>query len=1020
MLNRIKRLLSPPIFPDDDDKTRIAQLLNIILLVLTVIFIINTIIAIFFNPDFNATLLNGASVLVSFALLFALHRKYVQVTSWATITIFWLFVTLIGFFISGLSITIVTSFFVLVVLAGVVAGSGAAILLTILSIAIGAFLFYLEYSGQLIPPMPGTALVNATSSAGNMVIMTVLVSLTLRTLNSTLKNYRTTNQTLQEIQASLEERIANRTRDLALAAEVSYSLAQTRDLNSLLIEATELIRERFELYHVQIYLTDSLQQSLILHAAAGFTGQELLERRHSLPINPASINGTAAFERRGVVVPDTTVSRIFHPNPLLPETRSEIAVPLLIAGQVLGVLDVQSTELGGLTEEVLPAFETLASQLAVSIENARLYAETRQANIEVAAYLHRVTREGWADYLNAIDRQEKLAYAFDLETEETRQIEEIAPRSVTNNVLEMPITVADEAIGMLQVETSDKHDWTEEEVSIAAAVVQQVAQQVESLRLLDEAERYRHEAEQAIGRLTRTSWEAYLQEAYENQAFVYDQERVTAVASEALASPTSEAIRHPLQVQGQTIGELEIIGGDETTANLTAAVTQQLSSHLENLRLSAQTEKALAQAQRRSEELISINHIVSLVSTALSLEESLQIIATETADAINAQQVRVTLLNDARTHFQIVAEYMGMLDAPSALGMLIPVANNALNKQVMSTHSTVVVEDAPNNPMAEQIHEAVMEQGIQSLAIIPLLVGNAVIGTVGIDIFDPDRKFTEEELRLAETIVFQAAAAVQNARLFEQTQQALTRTEQLYAASEQLVEANTLDEVLRAIVTYTTLQNLERAIIILFNQPWDENPDKLTVAATWAQKPEYTQILAGTTLPITQFPAFNALDASAPTLISDVTMDERINEAAATAFADINIRGIVGFPLTVGDRWFGLITGQSARPVSLADEEIRQIKSLVDQAATVIRNIQLFEEIQGRATLEQTLREMTARVYAAPDAESILRTAAREVNRVLGLETFVYVDTPTDTPDTGLLHDTGPFDKGKQKTNGHS
>ncbi|MEZ4644082.1 MAG: GAF domain-containing protein [Chloroflexota bacterium] len=118
---------------------------------------------------------------------------------------------------------------------------------------------------------------------------------------------------------------------------------------------------------------------LFLRAGTGNVGQDLPRRRHSLPVDTKSINGRAVFEKQSVVVNDTKTSNLFKPNPLLPETRSEMAIPLMVAGQVLGVLDLQSTQPGSLREESLPVFDVVASQLAISLENARLYAEASEA-----------------------------------------------------------------------------------------------------------------------------------------------------------------------------------------------------------------------------------------------------------------------------------------------------------------------------------------------------------------------------------------------------------------------------------------------------------------------------------------------------------------------------------------------------------------------------------------------------------------------------------------------------------------
>ncbi|MCL4825524.1 MAG: GAF domain-containing protein, partial [Anaerolineales bacterium] len=195
--------------------------------------------------------------------------------------------------------------------------------------------------------------------------------------------FDTMTSRLREFIGTLETRVAERTRNLELAAEVGRSVLQVRDLNVMLREAVEIIRSRFNLYYAQVYLANPTQTTLTLRSGTGTVGAELTARGHSLPINSASINGRAAVEKRPVVISDTAASPSFHPNALLPDTRSEMAVPLINHDRVVGVLDMQSDRAGALNQEILPAFEALAGQLAVAVQNANLLEEAEQARAEV-------------------------------------------------------------------------------------------------------------------------------------------------------------------------------------------------------------------------------------------------------------------------------------------------------------------------------------------------------------------------------------------------------------------------------------------------------------------------------------------------------------------------------------------------------------------------------------------------------------------------------------------------------------
>jgi GAF domain-containing protein len=107
---------------------------------------------------------------------------------------------------------------------------------------------------------------------------------------------------------------------------------------------------------------------LLLRAGTGVVGQQLRQLRHRLPINDTSINGSAVIQEKSIIVTDTVNSQIFRQNPLLPKTRSEMSVPLIVSGTVTGVLNLQSAEVNGLTKENLAAFEALSGQLAVALD----------------------------------------------------------------------------------------------------------------------------------------------------------------------------------------------------------------------------------------------------------------------------------------------------------------------------------------------------------------------------------------------------------------------------------------------------------------------------------------------------------------------------------------------------------------------------------------------------------------------------------------------------------------------------
>ena len=188
----------------------------------------------------------------------------------------------------------------------------------------------------------------------------------------------------RELIGSLEQRVAARTQDLAIVAEVGTATATILETDKLLQAVVDLTKERFNLYHSHIYLLDEAGENLVLASGAGEPGRQMVAEKRSIPLDrEQSLVARAARERKGVTVNDVTQAPDFLPNPLLPDTRSELAVPMIVGGKVIGVFDIQSDVVGRFTESDVNIQTTLAAQVATSIQNVRSFEQSKsQADLE--------------------------------------------------------------------------------------------------------------------------------------------------------------------------------------------------------------------------------------------------------------------------------------------------------------------------------------------------------------------------------------------------------------------------------------------------------------------------------------------------------------------------------------------------------------------------------------------------------------------------------------------------------------
>jgi GAF domain-containing protein/signal transduction histidine kinase len=196
---------------------------------------------------------------------------------------------------------------------------------------------------------------------------------------------------LRELIGTLEQRVTERTAQLQASAEVGRAAAAILDQDQLLREVVTLITERFGFYYAAVFLLDDTGKSAVLHEATGQAGQVLKERGHSLEVGGQSMVGYVTKQRKPRIALDVGKEAVRFANPLLPDTRSEIALPLVVGDRVLGALDVQSTQAAAFDESSAAVLQSMANQIAIALNNARQFRQTEH-QITVQANLTQLGR----------------------------------------------------------------------------------------------------------------------------------------------------------------------------------------------------------------------------------------------------------------------------------------------------------------------------------------------------------------------------------------------------------------------------------------------------------------------------------------------------------------------------------------------------------------------------------------------------------------------------------------------------
>jgi GAF domain-containing protein/HAMP domain-containing protein len=495
---------------------------------------------------------------------------------------------------------------------------------------------------------------------------------------------------LRGLVSGLEQTVEERTRDvekralqLETASEVAREAASIRDVSVLLERVTHLISDRFSFYHAGIFLLDQQKEYAILQAASSPGGFRMIERGHKLQVGKVGVVGFAAGEGQPRLAQDVGADVIYFDNPDMPDTRSELALPLKIRDEVIGVLDVQSREPNAFSREDVQILQTMADQIAVAIDNARLLQSSEKALSDLEALYGQESREAWQ---KRVQTQPK-AYSYNPSGVGAQSPESSGLGRPTENGglnhLTKNLIFRGEVIGSIDLARDDTRNWSDDELALVEEILEQTGLALENARLVE-------------------------------------------------------------------------------------------------------------QIRLRSDQIQLLQEITAIAATLLDEKELLEAVTNRLLRGLELLNCSVLLFDASKNEGTLAADVFAPGSSkPHALsGSTLALENNEVTLEVIRTKQTVVLYDVPTNPRAKQIEALVHHKDIQSVAIVPLIIGNDVIGVIGLSIGDPNHRFAEEDLALLDQISAQVATAINVARLFA-AEQTGRQTEASRAERERLVASIT-------------------------------------------------------------------------------------------------------------------------------------------------------------------------------------------------------------------------------------
>jgi GAF domain-containing protein len=713
MINRLREAIAPT-SPDPNIAQR-QMVLNIVLLGLAIPgLLFGTVLLILwilgYAPPSGA--IAGLGVLPFILLSYWLGRQgRLRIAGLIpTITVFIIIVA--SLFQAGIGHASTIGMAMVVAAAGILIGTWAASIFVLLSILAYVLAGWAQNSGLISSAtLPqATVLADVFVLGFGLAVLVVLIWLSNREMARALSMERGISDQLQVQSRELEELVSQRTRvlerralQLQTTADIAKLSTELPEPQMLMSQAIELIRSRFGFYHASIFIMDETGNWADLVASTGEAGIKMIARHHRLALGSASIIGWVTANRLPRVALDVGQDPFHFKNPLLPDTQSELAVPLLVGQRLLGALDVQSIEPHAFAEDDIRALEAIASEVAVAIDSARIQREMQE-------------------HLDRIERSDRA---------ETQAAWGRIARSRSVPIIHLTSS------GEIGSPTDD------------------VFQVIE---------------------------DAIIQDA-------------------TVLSSDGRDIAVPIQVRGETVATLAARRAkpsepwnDEEIA-LMEAIASQSAQALEGAR-------QRSEERRRVTELEVINRISQAVSQMLPQDTLFRIVRRQLIQAIGDTDLKICIFDPQED--QLTISYDSRRAEPSR-ATTEPLGDD-LSSVVIRSRQPLLLTDNPAQ-RAAMLGVSDFGEGIKSWLGVPMLLGDDILGTIILEDYDQDNRFTEDDAALLATVASQVAAGIQNANLLDQVQRTARRERLIHEITSKVRRSPDMKSILS-----TSTRELGRAL----------------------------------------------------------------------------------------------------------------------------------------------------------------------------------------------------------------
>jgi GAF domain-containing protein len=733
-------------------------------------------------------------------------------------------------------------------------------------------------------------------------------------------------------QSNLLER---RAQQLQFGAEIAEKGSSSLDLEQLLRETAVLLKSQFSFYHVSIFLADTRNKMLHLREVATEVHIDLVNLQYQLPIDNHSIVGWTAQHREARIVDDVQNDPAYKEEPFLPNTRAELALPLVARGELLGVLDVQGDQPGIFAREDVSILQIIANQIAINIDNVRLFAKTESRLNET-----------------------RILYEYNSLLSSTLDVGELhrrAARALTT---------------WLQAARCTIFSWEQGGESVTAQVdfvydlttgaINQFALDLTTSALAD------HPGMQQV--LTS------------GQPKVWRLEDKNLDESERIFLEENRQHRYldlPLVQGGNTLGLIRLFRSQaqpdfsDNEIQLAQAMTNETAVSLANATLTSETQARVAQ-------LSSLNRLSLSLSEAPNLAQVYKATRREILSLVEATGLAIFLLAEDQQHLNWL--YLYDYGEEVDLSDIPPLSlESGFSGHVVRTRSTLHIQATPKNRAKFNSFQVGSTDDFHEFWLgIPLIVTNRLIGVLSLQNLEP---FSERDIELLVTIAGALSIAINNLLQLEAVQNALA------IQYEQRLQMQTAAEVSAATTSIRELDSLAQQAVNLIKDRFE-----LYYVGLFLVEENYAVLKAGTgTAGEAQMAARRRLQVGGQSLIGGATKDgqPRITHDVTTDPEWLpnphlpNTRSELALPLRVRGETIGALTVQSNMPDLFTNDLIGALQIMGDQLAVAIQNAQLLAHAESRAQRQAYLNEISAQLHQSADVETIVGIGLQALSKQL-------------------------------------